>query len=235
MRFALSILAVLLFACPIMAQESPVTYCAPPVLGATQIKEKTAGYSIDVKYPTMCSATATRIIRDRITGDLAAFKMEFPEHDLSEYPRTHEMMTDFNVWSAAGGRIASVQMQVMVYTGGAHPNNWPLTWVFDLANGETLGLSDIFANHEAALDAIAPMVRDVLRASMTDMFVEDMMLGGTEPTEKNYEDCILTNEGVVFFFAPYQVGPYAAGQQVVTIPWDRIVLLLTPELRKMFH
>jgi len=235
MRLAFNaFILVLLLACSGYA-ESATKICSPIVLGDIQIKEKTAGYDIDVEYPVLCSPTATRTIRDFATKHLSDFKMDFPEHDLSDYPRTHEMIMDYNAWPAGKGRFASVQLQVMVYTGGAHPNHWPVTWVFDLTDGRPLTLSDIFADLPTALTAIAPMVRDALKKEMIDMYAEDMVADGTLPVAKNYEDFILNDEGVVFFFAPYQVGPYAAGQQVVTIPWSKIRDLLSSQFESIIY
>ncbi|MGL1861613.1 MAG: DUF3298 and DUF4163 domain-containing protein [Pseudodesulfovibrio sp.] len=215
--------------CPVLA-TAHTKVCTPAVLSSITIAEETAGYSIDIVYPVLCSPKANRIIRDHVTHSLSAFKMEFPEHDLTEYRHKHQMMTDAAVWTAAQGRLASVKLQVMVFTGGAHPNNWPETWVFDMTDGHVLNLGDIFTNERDALSAIEPMVREVLMASLGEMYNSDMLNGGIKPTASNYEDFILNDEGVAFFFAPYQVAPYAAGQQVVTIPYERLTEFLTPKI-----
>lgn len=210
----------------------PTTRCAPIVLGSIKIKENTAGYDIDVEYPVLCSPEATRTIRDFSTRELSDFKMDFPEHDLSEYPRRHEMITGYSAWPAAQGRYASIVIQIMVYTGGAHPNNWPVTWVFDLTDGQPLTLTDIFEDTASVLTTIAPMVRKVVQTELGEMYIEDMAESGTIPTKENYEDFIINDEGIVFFFAPYQVAPYAAGQQVVTIPWSQVDSFLKPIFRE---
>jgi len=223
----LSLLSILLV--PVIA-TAQTTVCAPAVLSSVSIIEETAGYSIDIIYPVLCAPEATRIIRDHVTRSLSDFKMQFPEHDLTDYRHKHQMMTDAAVWTAAEGRLASVKLQVMVFTGGAHPNNWPETWVFDMTDGHALDLGDIFINERDALIAIAPMVRKVLIDALGEMYLSDMLDSGTTPTSTNYEDFILDDVGVVFFFAPYQVAPYAAGQQVVTIPYEQLAELLTPEI-----
>ncbi len=214
---------------PVLA-TAQTKVCAPAVLSAITIAEETAGYSIDITYPVLCSPNANRIIRDHVTRSLSVFKMEFPEHDLTEYRHKHQMMTDAAVWTAAQGLLASVKLQVMIFTGGAHPNNWPETWVFDMTDGHVLELSDIFTNERDALIAIEPMVREVLMASLGEMYNSDMLDSGTTPTSANYEAFILNDEGIAFFFAPYQAAPYAAGQQIVTIPYERLAEFLTPEI-----
>lgn len=230
--FALLFLLVTLCTQAISSTCPTGTICAPALLNEISIKEQTAGYSIGIKYPVLCSSEATRTVRDHVTRSLSEFKADFPEHDLSDYPHKHEMITEYSIWEAGSGRYASVKLQVMVFTGGAHPNHWPVTWVFDLTNGAALTLDDIFIDVQNSLKAIAPMMRKTLYQSLGDMANPDMLDDGTRPVMPNYDGFIINNEGIAFFFAPYQVAPYAAGQQVVTIPWGNITFLIQPELLK---
>jgi len=215
--------------CPVPTVE----ICTPIFLDDIQIEEETAGYIIGINYPVLCSADATRTIRDHVTRSLSDFKKDFPEHDLRDYPVKHEMIVEHAIWPAGNGRLASVKLQVMVYTGGAHPNHWPVTWVFDMTDGEALDLDDIFINEQDALIEIAPMVREVLIAKLGQMYLPDMLDDGTTPVVSNYDDFILNDEGIVFYFAPYQVAPYAAGQQMVTIPYGDVKELLTAEIKEI--
>jgi len=251
MRFtAVCIVLLLIFACaPKQVQEHPVQpiphaktppgplaqVCAPAMLSSILIAEETAGYDIDIEYPVLCAQRASQTIRDHVTRSLSDFKMEFPEHDLSDYPHKHQMTIDYAIWLAGRGRLASVKLQVMIYTGGAHPNHWPVTWTFDMTDGHTLDLNDIFINKQDALIKIAEIVRDTLGETLGGMRVESMLQDGTTPVAKNYADFILNEEGVVFFFAPYQVAPYASGQQVVTIPYQRLAQHLRPEIKSMLQ
>ena len=227
---ALLVLFTFMICSPVSAGQ-PLKMCAPAVLSEIHISQETAGYSIDIKYPVLCVPKASRTIRDYVTNSLSAFKMYFPEHDLTAYRHKHQMITEYEVWVAGRGRLASVKLQEMVYTGGAHPNNWPVTWVFDMTDGRVLDLDDIFISKRDALIELAQIVREVLAKTLGDMHVSEMLDSGTGPTVKNYDDFILNEDGVVFFFAPYQVAPYAAGQQVVTIPYARLDELLKPEIK----
>lgn len=225
------ILALAALASPATAQM----YCIPPVLGGVAIAEETTGFSVNVKYPVLCSAEASRAIRDHVTDFLSKFKLQFPEHDLKDYPHKHQIMTDYSIWTAADGRFASVKLDVMVFTGGAHPNSWPDTMVFDLTDGHRIGLDEVFTDPRRALAELAPVVRDALALTLGSMLQPDMLVSGTFPEPLNYEDFILNDEGIAFFFAPYQVAPYAAGEQVVTIPWSHLAPLLKPQFASMIR
>lgn len=217
------------------ALADPPSPCVPPVLGQVHIVEETAGFSVDIEYPALCSLAATRIIRDHVTRLLADFKLVFPEHDLTEYRYKHELTVDFSVWITDNRRLASVKLDVNHFTGGAHPNHYPETMIFDLTNGKLLQIGDIFTSPEVALLKLAPSIRTTLNTSLGDMTLPDMVESGTTATLQNYEDFILYKEGMAFFFAPYQVGPYAAGEQVVTVPWERLDPLLKENFRNLMQ
>jgi len=175
------------------------------------------------------------MLRDHVTGELAGFKLDFPDHDLTEFPHKYEMIVQYKTRTAAHGRLISVKLHTMVYSGGAHPNNWPETWVFDLTDGHRLTLAYVFGNVNEALIAIAPGVRESLRASLGEMVLDDMLLPGTMPTQENFRDFIITDTGLTFFFAPYQVAPYAAGEQAVAVPWEQCRPFLAPSFAALLQ
>jgi hypothetical protein len=206
--------------------------CSPTVLGAVTIKEQTPGFTVDAEYPVLCRAESTRVVRDYVSAILHEFKKTDPDHDLRRFPHPYELITRYAAWPAPGGRYVSVKVHVMAYTGGAHPNNWPMTWVFDLEDGREITLDQLFSDREAALTRVSDICREVLSGSLGDMLVPDMLDAGLTPTADNFSRFVLTSEGVAFFFGPYQVAPYAAGEQVVTIPYADMGPLLNPALLK---
>lgn len=205
-------------------------FCAPGVLGEVRQVETTRAFRVDAAYPVPCAPKAARQLRDHVARTVREFKETDPEHDLSFFPHPYELIIQYETTAAAGGRLLSVRLHTMAYTGGAHPNNWPDTWVFDLADGRALTLDDLFPAPGGALRILAPYVRAELRAALDQMALDDMLLPGTEPMPDNYARFVLTDQGLTFLFAPYQVAPYAAGEQRVTIPMDRLAPLLRPSL-----
>ncbi|WP_319543344.1 DUF3298 domain-containing protein [uncultured Pseudodesulfovibrio sp.] len=205
--------------------------CTPLVLSDIHVAEETAGFMVDVRYPVLCVEKASRTIRDWVGYRLFDFKKFDPDHDLSDFPHKYDMTMNYSVWSVASGRLASVKLDVDVYTGGAHPNHWPMTWVFDMANGDTVTLEELISNMETTLPAISVICRAVL-VNTLDSGIRDMILDGTEPLEENFSRFILNDEGVTFIFPHYQVAPYSFGEQVVTIPYANITKHLTPEINQ---
>jgi hypothetical protein len=204
--------------------------CSPPVLGSVAIREQTPGFKVDAEYPVLCRAEPTRAVRDYVSGAVREFKMTDPAHDLRQFPHPYELLTRYAVWPAQDGRFVSVKLHVMAYTGGAHPNNWPMTWVFDMTDGREISLDHLFPDQEAALIKVSDLCREVLSRSLGGMLVPDMLDAGLRPEADNFRRFVLTDEGVAFFFGPYQVAPYAAGEQVVTIPYDSLGGFLAPDI-----
>ncbi|MCZ2121538.1 MAG: RsiV family protein [Anaerolineales bacterium] len=58
---------------------------------------------------------------------------------------------------------------------------------------------------------------------------DDVFLQGAEPTPDNYRNWNISVEGLVVTFDEYQVAPYAAGPQVVTIPFSVLKELINVE------
>jgi len=51
---------------------------------------------------------------------------------------------------------------------------------------------------------------------------KNWILKGTAPNEKNFQNFNLGIKELLIHFPPYQVAPYAAGEQVVGIPYNQL-------------
>lgn len=219
--------------CIVLITAAPLTAtpCSPLVLSSITIREETPGFNVDVEYPVLCVPKANRTIRDWVGFRLFDFKKLDPEHDLTDFPHKYAMQMRYAVWPAHGHSFVSVKLSVSVYTGGAHANHWPQTWVFDLENGQEIELDGVFTDLETGLNTASRLVRPPLVNALGDMYLEDMLQPGIEPMEENFRNFIFTEDGMTFFFMPYQVGPFAAGEQVVTIPYENIDHLFNDRTR----
>jgi len=226
-KIALMIVVIMALALPAPLSAAS---CSPIVLSAAAIHEETLGFDVDLEYPVMCAPNANRIIRDWVQFRLFDFKKFDPGHDLTDFPHKYEMQMRYEVWPSHEERYASVKISVAVYTGGAHYNHWAQTWLFDLKEDRPLSLDELFIDLEAGLERVSRLVRIPLRQSLGNMYVEEMVEQGLEPLERNFRTFIFTDEGVAFFFIPYQVAPFAAGEQVVTIPYSSLDGILSPEI-----
>ncbi|BCS87907.1 DUF3298 and DUF4163 domain-containing protein [Pseudodesulfovibrio sediminis] len=225
--------ALLTTLCIVLVAAAPLSAapCTPLVLSSVTIREETLGFTVDAEYPVLCVPEANRTIRDWVGFCLFDFKKLDPEHDLSDFPHKYSLHMHYAVWPSQGHRFVSVKLSVAVYTGGAHSNHWPKTWVFDRENGHVIELGDVFTDLESGLNTVSRLVRPPLVSALGDMYLEDMLQPGIEPMEDNFRNFIFTEDGMTFFFMPYQVAPFAAGEQIVTIPYENIDNLFNAETR----
>ena len=110
--------------------------------------------------------------------------------------------------------------------GGSH--NSRLSCVaanYDLSTGDVLTLGSIMHADATPDDFIAILI-DKLNAleedfSLFEGFEEGVRsrLGGDENL---YQDFFFTNTGLSFFFAPYEIAPYASGVITVEIPYEEL-------------
>lgn len=132
--------------------------------------------------------------------------------------------------------LASIAFYVSVYNhGAAHPNSYSKVVNYDLKNGHSLKLADLFQSNSKYLEAISSYsINDLKRQSkkggedeplLDDQSIEE----GASAKEDNYRSWNITSKGLLITFDAYQVGPYAAGPQTVVIPYSALKGIAKPD------
>lgn len=113
------------------------------------------------------------------------------------------------------------------YQGAAHPNQVAFSYVFDIRSGARLALADLFDAKDDVYVRVAQLSRDALQKQFAAADIEEggWFPEGVEPKEENFQVFALTDAGLQLVFNPYQVAPYAAGMQQVTVPFDALTSL----------
>lgn len=125
--------------------------------------------------------------------------------------------------------LISVTHEYYEYTGGAHGNYGSAGYNYYFQDEEwtTLILDEIFdgiPNYISVLSNI--LIKDLKRQNA--MFVEDGEINSfsTSDLENHY---VITPAGLLFYFSPYEVGPYVQGEFEVFIPYEDIIDLINSE------
>lgn len=122
----------------------------------------------------------------------------------------------------------------------AHPVNYLLTLNYDLKNKKEIKLNDLFVKSPKEY---LPPIAKIAEENIIDQFKkedilsenepdenEDVMLAwikkGVEPKANNYQNFLITKEGIIFIFNYYQLGPRYVGEPQATIPFAAILDLL---------
>lgn len=120
------------------------------------------------------------------------------------------------------GTYLSFIQQSYDFSGGAHGMPYWNGYVFNVQTGEQLGLVDIVSDDEIQIKGLVTQYFTEMYNEDPDMYWDDaadIVFKYTTLDSQFY----LSEEGIVFYFGPYDLAPYAAGFQEIVIPysaWD---------------
>lgn len=106
-----------------------------------------------------------------------------------------------------------------IFTGGAHPNPTIYTINFDKRKNKIITINDLVKENPNILNLFSNQVRMELekKSNFQNPTIKEMLLEGTTPKPSNFENFAFTEEGILLYFAPYQIAPYYMGSFQVLI------------------
>ena len=113
------------------------------------------------------------------------------------------------------------------YSGGMHPNHNACAVNYDLTTGKALKLRHILTA-DASADKLTCLICSVLAQEANILFsdyalcVEDRFAGDFGADEQWY----LSDDGLCFFFSPYEIAPYNAGTIIAELPYEALTGIL---------
>ena len=219
-------------------------YISPGDTG--KIEEHANYYDIVVVYATSTplrasvgnhsDQVAVGLMKGFITTAIAQFKADGKFDKLT--PKDIEMMgydegrkqsLQISHVSAVSPRTVSYVYTLETYTLGAHGNTDYKTFTFDLKDGKSLKLEDLFVSGAAYLSQLSSLTRTSLGAQLEAAPDDPMIAAGTTPTDTSFQHFFLDDRSLVILFPPYAVASYAAGPQTVAIPRSELKDILKPE------
>ena len=176
-------------------------------------------YAATVRFPVLTGAgphtdAVNTSLRRDAQAQIDAPAVQ-PDPDLATVPvedRTASSSTELDAGVQAerlDARVFSANRSVWAYTGGAHGNYWFDPVNVDLRTGERIALEDLFAPGSRYLERLSAGAERSLRAGGWDL--DASWAEGLAPDADNFGAFTLAADSLVLHFAPYQIGPYAAG------------------------
>ena len=221
--------------------EEPIGFTGDVELVSKQIKEndKKLMYEVSAQYPQLNGGNNpnfekfNQTARALVTKKVAGFKKDMAPAEGEESRPEGSMGSNLNVAYTlilAQDDLISVKFDVgSYYQGAAHPNSYSDVINYDLKNGKQLKLSDLFKPGAKYLQAIADYsVADLKKQTDKGLTPEEIEKGAAA-IAKNYQSWNIMKTGIGVTFDAYQVGPYAAGPQFVTVPYAALKDMINPE------
>ncbi|MEM5515497.1 RsiV family protein [Henriciella sp. AS95] len=243
---------------PATTQDLDNAFSAPPGKGIAIVNGSQAA-TINVTMPDYFDSLSEKLqteLSDRANSGTEAFiaaaeaDQEAARSEGFEF-RPHALDI---VWERSGpaeGRLTGFVGTYTIYTGGAHSNlsfdkvNW------DLKSDKPVGFDDIFDDADTARERMSSLLKEGLltqkreRLGDTQSTDEDILKTWVDPALDaqsalfDHFSVIASTEpekagGIVYHFAPYEVGAYAEGVYVVTLPYRGFEDLLGDTYRSSF-
>lgn len=163
-----------------------------------------------------------------VAGEREAFHQNLAEWKPAEPGWLSTFDVDGSVLQAAPPIVSIVLDFSVYYAGAAHPGHYAITVVWDAGRGRALGFQDVFRATSDWEQALSRLAIPILERDLGEMADGAWIEEGAGPIAENFNRWALVEEGLVLFFDPYQVAPYAAGPQAVTIPRSALADVAAP-------
>lgn len=156
---------------------------------------------------------------------IANLPAELKNENTSQEPLLNTYLGGYTIHHSSSGLLSLTLDYSQYVSGAAHPFSTTGSINYDFTQNKVLALVDLFQPNSQYLERISELVRQEL-TSREMLFYEE----GISPDEKNFQTWVLSKEGLLFIFDPYQVAPYAAGPQQVLVSFKQIQDILQSEV-----
>ena len=118
------------------------------------------------------------------------------------------------------------------YSGGAHPDLACVSANYNLLTGETLTLGSILT-HVDSVELLCNLVIDKLAVQAEEKHLRsgyEVDIRQRFAGEESYdEDFYFSENGLCFYFAPYEIAPYSSGVIIAEIPYSELSGIIADE------
>jgi len=207
----------------------PLSQQVTVVPQAASETNQTPPFTITSQTPQLTGSDDPRLLafNQRLAGlvtkEVDTFRQSFLQNTAPVMTNGSFLETTYTLLSQVGD-IWSFKFDFHFYAdGAAHPGSYSITLNYDLGQGKELTLADIFLPNSNYLETIANYCVAELSKQA---FFEGPFADGAQPTPENYRNWNISPDGIVITFDEYQVAPYAAGPQTVTVPYSELRSLI---------
>lgn len=118
-------------------------------------------------------------------------------------------------------KVLFYQLDHYSFAGGAHPNTFRSYHAFDLQTGKELQMKTFVSDSVALLNLVEAYFRKTEKISKDVNLEEEgyFLLNNQFSIPVSY---VFTPKGVLFYYNPYEIAPYARGAIQFTIPYTEL-------------
>lgn len=231
---ALGFIIILILCDTLFFQKNNITPLSSPAVklddGISQkiIKSETDSLMLDVRYPQTSNVAINSMIESFITKQVDDYKLQIAESPMIE--NLKNSMYARYITSFFPNNIVSFVFTISeMNSGAAHPNPVIFTKTYDLKSNKELTLVDVFKPDSDYINKISALaIPNIISNLPLEQVDNTWVTEGAGPIAENYQNFTVNEEGMTFYFSPYQVAPYATGTREVHLFWSELYDMLLP-------
>ncbi len=160
---------------------------------------------------------------------------EVPCEDHEAHPSWYRVTNDYYVSAVdeIGNNYLAIEMTGYWYGGGAHGYPYRVQYLFDIATGEAKSITDFYTGSEKDFKTlIAEKTKeDFLSYEDDDLYGPPYFAADAETVYSDAYDLVsltsdtieFTEDGIIYYYSPYEMGPYAAGFIEIFVSYDELL------------
>jgi hypothetical protein len=241
MAFRFPILALLL-ATAAPTRAAPLPTVTKQVLKQTDPRGK---WAFSYQYPKLSVPGAlmgvngicqnfNQRMQQQAEQSLQAFKQAVTENAAlpAAVKAKSERTVTYQLVTRKPGLVAVRFSEFQYLRGQAHPTTTLSTANFSLQD-EFLKLEPLFQPNSGYLEKLSAAVGKQLQAEAAKKQFEIIAPEGYAARAGNFQDFLVTAQGLTFLFNPAEVAPYAAGPLSAAVPWSALEASLSDQGRRV--
>lgn len=182
--------------------------------GLCHVHSSTASYTLDMRFPVDYPDQQT--LTDYLVQNRDGFLTVAKSPGSRDIPYEMDATSEQHRSGQAPKGTHSVVLKIFQDLGGPQPSTWYQSFNYDLATRKPITFETLFAPGSKPLEAIFPLVqRDLERQTGVPAI---LISPGSGMDPSHYQNFAITNEDVIFYFAPGELLPISAGATTVKVP-----------------
>ncbi|GAB4480172.1 MAG: hypothetical protein OHK0057_33350 [Thermoflexibacter sp.] len=134
---------------------------------------------------------------------------------------TRSLFIDYKI-NHRSPEYVEIDFGISKYLGGAHPMHNTIMFHYDLSNNKYIEITNLFGKYEY-WDTLRAICKADLLARREEIGTnEEHILSYLNSEDLHFRNFTVANDTLSIYFEPYEVAPYAAGPQVVKIPFSNL-------------
>jgi hypothetical protein len=174
-------------------------------------------YTLNMTFPA--DYPDQQPLTDYITQNRDGFMAVAQTSGPRDQPYQMEATTEQHSAGQPPHNTRSVVLKFFQDVGGSHTSTWYKTFNYNLATKQPITFDSLFAPGTSPLDALFPLVqRDLERQNALGAAI--LPSSGRDPS--HYQNFAITDDQLIFYFAPGEMLPAFAGASQAQVPRNAI-------------